>query len=263
MHSHGRTGQFVMRPREGAASAGSSTRPSSDGTVSKPTVPPASILVVEDQEDVRRMVATALEIEGYQVDEAANAHEGLRKLRERTYELVLTDYAMPGGTGTWMLEEASRQDLMRRTAAVIVTAHPDVREFANVAVINKPLDLDDFLDQVRRIAPSSRGLDAGSAPNLPQKVELVLYISSTSPASIQARQNLDQVLTGFDNSKVKCSVIDLVRNPLAGDLDHIAFTPTLVKRAPGPRTWILGNLRDREILADMLQASGIPRTDVA
>jgi hypothetical protein len=62
---------------------------------------------------------------------------------------------------------------------------------------------------------------------------------------------------------VTCSVIDLVRNPLAGDLDHIAFTPTLVKRAPGPRTWILGNLRDREILADMLLASGISRTDVA
>jgi DNA-binding NtrC family response regulator len=169
MDSHGRTRQFVMRPREGAVSP-SSARPSSDGSVSKPTVLPANILVVEDQEDVRRMVATALELEGYQVDEAANAHEGLRKLRERTYELVLTDYAMPGGTGTWMLQEASRQDLMRRTAAVIVTAHPDVREFANVAVINKPLDLDYFLEQVRKIAPSSRGLHQGPAPDPPQKV---------------------------------------------------------------------------------------------
>jgi CheY-like chemotaxis protein len=263
MDSHGRTQQFVMRPREGAASPDSSARPSSDGGVSKPTVPPASILVVEDQEDVRRMVATALEIEGYQVDEAANAHEGLRKLRERTYELVLTDYAMPGGTGTWMLQEASRQDLIRQSVAVIVTAHPDVREFANVPVINKPLDLDHFLEQVRKIAPSSRGRGLTPAPDPPQKVELVLYISSTSPASLEARQNLDELLTGFDKSKVKCTVIDLVRNPLAGDQDHISFTPTLVKRAPGPRTWILGNLRDKDVLADILQASGIPRTDVA
>ena len=46
----------------------------------EPAVPPR-VLVVEDQADVRRMMATALGIEGYRVDEAANAHEGLERLR--------------------------------------------------------------------------------------------------------------------------------------------------------------------------------------
>ena len=43
---------------------------------------PARILVVDDQEDVRQMLTLALELEGHRVDAAANAHEGLKRLRE-------------------------------------------------------------------------------------------------------------------------------------------------------------------------------------
>jgi CheY-like chemotaxis protein len=107
------------------------------------------ILVVEDQDDVRRMVRTALEIEGYEVDEAASAPEGLRLLAEQEYDLVLSDYAMPSGTGAWMIEEAKRRGLMKRSQAIIITAHPDVRACAGVVVIYKPLDLDLFLQEVR------------------------------------------------------------------------------------------------------------------
>jgi CheY-like chemotaxis protein len=132
--------------------------PSDDASVEK-TAP--SILVVEDQEDVRRMMSTALELEGYRVDEAANALEGLSQLRRRRYHLVLTDYAMPGGTGIWMLREAVRQGLMGLTLAIVVTAHPDVRELANIVVIEKPVDLDYFLDQVRSILPAPNDAQLG------------------------------------------------------------------------------------------------------
>lgn len=112
---------------------------------------PARILVVEDQDDVRRMLSTALTIEGHLVDEASSAAEGLKRLQETRYDLVLSDYAMPGGTGSWMLQRASEQGLMKGTIALIVTAHPDVRELEDVEVIRKPLDLDIFLEQVRQI----------------------------------------------------------------------------------------------------------------
>lgn len=250
----------------GGASAGGARPYANSDVVKSATAEPPHILVVEDQEDVRRMVATALEIEGYRVTEAANAIEGLNELRRRNYQLVLSDYAMPGGTGTWMIQEAERHGLMGHTIALIVTAHPDVRELADVAVINKPLDLDYFLDQVRKLVGSPRGVSAPAltpAPAAPQKVELVLYISPTSAASIQARQNLDRLLLGFDDTHVTCTVVDLLQNPLAGEDDRIAFTPTLVKRSPGPRTWILGNLRNGDILADLLVASGVARIDVA
>jgi DNA-binding NtrC family response regulator len=111
----------------------------------------AKILVVEDQDDVRRLLVTALEIVGHDVDEAINAHHGLTKLRETRYNLVLTDYAMPGGTGTWMLHEATREGLLGDAISLIVTAHSDAGELASYDVIPKPLDLDNFLDQIRRV----------------------------------------------------------------------------------------------------------------
>ena len=109
------------------------------------------VLVVEDQEDVRRLLVAFLEIDGHEVDEAGNAHEGLKRLRESHYNLVLSDYAMPGGTGAWMLHEATREGLLHETPAVIVTAHPDASELSSHDVIPKPVDLDSFLLHVRRV----------------------------------------------------------------------------------------------------------------
>ncbi len=120
---------------------------------------PARILVVEDQDDVRRMLVTALELEGHRVDEATNAVEGLNRLRGAQYNLVLSDYAMPGHTGTWMFSEATRLRLLNGAAMVIVTAHLFVRETPDIPVISKPFDLDSFLNQVRRLLDShGRGL---------------------------------------------------------------------------------------------------------
>ena len=238
-----------------------------DSSVNSGATEPARILVVEDQDDVRRMLVTALHIEGHIVDEAASAADGLKRLHEARYDLVLSDYAMPGGTGTWMLHEATSQGLLQGTVALIVTAHPDVRELGNIEVITKPLDLDNFLEQVRKIL-SAHGERPGSRPpradpDRPRgrshwhRIELVLYISSASPTCMQARRNLEQLLEKFDDSQVKFTICDLAREPLAGEADRVTFTPTLVKRFPEPRMWVLGNLRDPEIIADLIRACGV------
>jgi CheY-like chemotaxis protein len=225
------------------------------------THPRARILVVEDQPDVRGLLVTALEIEGHEVDEARNAHEGLQLLQRSHYNLVLSDYAMPGGTGSWMLHEAERLGLLEDTAALIVTAHPDVRELSHLEVIPKPLDLDHFLDQVRKVLGEGNGARSsdGGAPSgtRSHRVELVLYVSPNSTASVQARRNLEGLLGQFDSTQIKYSICDLVRDPMAADHDRVAFTPTLVKRYPAPRMWVLGNLRDTEIIGDLLRVCGV------
>ena len=223
----------------------------------------ARILVVDDQEDLRQMLTIALEFEGYLVDTAANARVGLTRLGDARYDLVLSDYAMPGATGAWMLKEATRLGLLRGIPAVIVTAHPHVRDLEGIPVMSKPLDLDRFLQQVRTILDAARDSSEGAAAS-PEvetarrhRVELVLYISSASPASVQACRNLERLLAQFDAGQVKCTVHDLVREPLAGEDDRIAFTPTLVKRFPAPRMWVLGNLREAGMLSDMLRVCGV------
>lgn len=49
----------------------------------------------------------------------------------------------------------------------------------------------------------------------------------------------------------------MIRDPQAGEEDHIAFTPTLVKRYPEPRVWVLGNLRDTDLLRHLLLVCGV------
>ena len=237
---------------------------------------PNRILVVEDQADVRMMLVTALRMEGYAVDQAADAHGGLEHLGAGRYHLVLSDYAMPGGTGTWMLEEAARTGRLGDTPALILTAHPGVADLADVEVVAKPLDLDRFLEQVRQVLcvpaeaeddppESEAGVrdahDAERGRQAEHKVELVLYVSSASPASLQAQQNFERVLHTFDRRQVKFSICDLGSNPSAGVADRIAFTPTLVKRFPEPRMWVLGNLREPQILADLLRVYGVDSLD--
>lgn len=98
---------------------------------------------------------------------------------------------------------------------------------------------------------------SNSARESVHRVELVLYVSTSSAASIQARRNLDRVLEAFDPRQVKCSVCDLGRDPMAGVADSVAFTPTLVKRYPEPKMWFVGNLREPEIVADLLRVCGV------
>lgn len=222
------------------------------------------------------MLVTALEIDGHEVHEADSAPAGLKRLAETRYDLVLSDYAMPGGTGTWMLHEATRRGLMADTVAVIITAHPDVRDLADVEVISKPLDLDFFLEEVRRLLAShsandrhrpagpgstDKGIEQnGSGAQHTHKIEFVLYVNSASAVSVQAQRNIERHLSQFDASQVKLTVCDLVREPLAGEVDRIAFTPTLVKTFPEPKMWFVGNLRDPEILVDLVRASGVVAT---
>jgi hypothetical protein len=44
----------------------------------------------------------------------------------------------------------------------------------------------------------------------------------------------------------------LSANPEAGTADSVAFTPTLVRRTPGPRTFILGHITNPEVLLELL-----------
>ena len=130
------------------------------------THPGSRILLVEDSDDLRGLMTLILEAEGYVVDSASTAEEGLRLLDARPYDLVLSDYALPGRTGAWMLREAVARQLLSR--GIIVTAHPNPRDADGFPVIYKPLDFDAFLDQVRGYIDAgdrrpSSGADAGGA----------------------------------------------------------------------------------------------------
>ncbi len=118
------------------------------------------ILLVEDNEDIREGLTDLLESEGYSVIGSATAEEGLALLRTQSFQLVITDYMLPGETGRWMLEQAEREQRLTSTPAVMITAHPRVKPPTGVRLVHKPLDIDDFLRVVGHSISPLRALGA-------------------------------------------------------------------------------------------------------
>ena len=82
------------------------------------------ILVVDDEPDIRESLYELLSGEGYQVDLAANAREGLSRLEARVYDLVLLDVLMPDRDGMEVLREIRSRD--RETPVALITAYGSI-----------------------------------------------------------------------------------------------------------------------------------------
>jgi CheY-like chemotaxis protein len=83
------------------------------------------ILVVDDEENLRRTMSMALETEGYEVSTAADGPEGVRRFRERKgWDLILLDQRMPGMDGLEVLGRIREIDPEARV--VMVTAYATI-----------------------------------------------------------------------------------------------------------------------------------------
>ena len=230
-----------------------------------------SILLVEDDPDIRDLMSTLLRLAGFEPTVCSSAEAALEQLREQPFDLVLTDYALPNRTGGWLLQQAKAEGLLDATPALVVTAHPNPPDVNGFEVIPKPFDLDDLVSRVRQRLEGSRerrqkpagskgpqqtDTDGEGDGDCPEPVELVLYVNAESPKSVAAIANIQRVLARFESSRVRLTIHDLSKNPQAGAADAVAFTPTLVKRSPGPRMFILGQITNDEVLVELLRACG-------
>ena len=109
------------------------------------------VLLVEDSEDLRTLMVLVLESEGYEVDAVQNAQQGFARLNQHDYDLLLSDYALPGRSGAWLVREAIERGLVRPRCAIIITAHPNPLGTAGFEVLTKPLDFEAFLEHVREL----------------------------------------------------------------------------------------------------------------
>ncbi len=236
------------------------------------------VLVVDDDRAFGGLVLAALESRGHDVEWAGSIADALSSLSSARYDLVIFDLRLPDGSGLELLRDATEYGLLSDTAAIILTGH-DFDEPDDIRVFHKPLDLDPFLDRMgaivagakrrrrgARLKPpsASRGVshDHSGRSGKTAKIELVLYISASSEKCQKALRTIDHVLREYDAAQVNLSVRDLSGVPTSGDEDSVVFTPTLVKRGPGPRTWIIGNLDQPELLVDLLELSGVERRRV-
>jgi CheY-like chemotaxis protein len=82
-----------------------------------------TVLVVDDEEDVREYFAMALEDAGFNVQRAENGNEALERIKERTPDFISLDLVMPQKSGIKLLYELRQHREWRRIPFVVVTAH--------------------------------------------------------------------------------------------------------------------------------------------
>ncbi|WP_224367690.1 response regulator [Hyalangium versicolor] len=105
----------------------------------------ASILLVEDNEDIREGLSTLLEAEQYDVSAFSSAEEALIRLEKQRFDLIITDYMLPGESGGWMVEQAAARGCLSGARVLMITAHPRVVPPPGVRILHKPLDIHVFL----------------------------------------------------------------------------------------------------------------------
>ncbi len=83
-----------------------------------------TVLVVEDDANIRRFVSVNLKARGYDVLQAASAEEALQRLRDHVPEALILDIKLPGMSGWDMLNQVAADPELPDIPAIILTASP-------------------------------------------------------------------------------------------------------------------------------------------
>jgi len=114
----------------------------------------ARILVVDDDESIRKAISTILEEKGYLVDTAESGKEAIQKTHTGFYNLALIDIRLPDMEGVELLTRM--KDTTPRMVKIVVTGFPSLQNAMEAvnrsadAYIIKPVKIDDLLDTVRK-----------------------------------------------------------------------------------------------------------------
>src|SRR2546429_3590536 len=114
-----------------------------------------SILVVDDESEIREGLELLLRSEGYGVSSAETGQSGLEKLEQHPYDLLLLDVSLPDRNGLDMLKEIHRRD--PQLSIVLITAYGSIdmapAAFKNVGIdyITKPLAHSGFFSLVAQV----------------------------------------------------------------------------------------------------------------
>jgi two-component system, NtrC family, nitrogen regulation response regulator NtrX len=113
----------------------------------------SNILIIDDEKAIRKTLSEILSYEGYKIDEAGDGEEGLKKVREKEYDVILCDIKMPKIDGIEFLEKA--KEVVPDIPIIMISGHGTI-ETAVEAVkkgaydyISKPPDLNRLLITIR------------------------------------------------------------------------------------------------------------------
>ena len=125
--------------------------------MSKPPIAPRHILVVDDEPYVCDAVRMMLAFDGHQVETAASGKEALALFNKVKFDLVITDYAMPGMKGDELA--ASIKVISPAQPVVLITAYAEMLKSAETPltgvdfIVSKPFLLENLREAIEKTTP--------------------------------------------------------------------------------------------------------------
>ena len=123
------------------------------GTINSSLSPAGSVLIVDDEAEIRESLQTLLELEGFEVETAISGEDGLAQMADRPFDLVLLDLTLPGRNGMEILTEIRTHDA--RLPVIMITAYGTVENAVRAMqsgaanFVQKPWDNEKLLADVR------------------------------------------------------------------------------------------------------------------
>ncbi|WP_127129854.1 sigma-54-dependent transcriptional regulator [Pseudoflavitalea rhizosphaerae] len=155
----------------------------------------SNILIIDDEKAIRKTLSEILSYEGYKIEEASDGEEGLKKFKERTFDVVLCDIKMPKLDGIEFLDKA--REVNPDVPVIMISGHGTI-ETAVEAVkkgaydyIAKPPDLNRLLITIRN-ATDKTNLVAETKV-LKRKVGKVEEMIGESGPILRIKETIDKV----------------------------------------------------------------------
>jgi CheY-like chemotaxis protein len=120
--------------------------------------PVKTILIVDDDAELRALFRGALRFSGYDVREAADGYDALNVIEQYRPDLVVLDLGLPRLDGLAVQAEVTAQALTRHIPIVIITGEDrDLSGVKAACVLRKPVSTDQLLSAVQRCLAAGRG----------------------------------------------------------------------------------------------------------
>ncbi|MCF8092111.1 MAG: response regulator [Desulfotignum sp.] len=182
------------------------------------------ILVIDDEPDVREIMAISLEDAGYQTISAPDGETGLRELAAHSPQILITDIKMPGMSGLEVLEKA--RQIRPDTQVIITTGFADIKK-AITALQN---DASDFITKPVDDTTLHLALKRAMQRYRDRK-ELADYTRLLEQTVLNQEKILHQEKM-MSLGRLAASMVHEINNPLSGILNYIRLMIRLTEK-PG------------------------------
>lgn len=109
----------------------------------------AHILVVDDEDHIRQLIATVLTLEGHEVETAIDGHQALLRTERRIPDCIVLDMAMPGMDGWRFLDELYRRGIRDQTRVVVASGLSECDWSAHSQFfLGKPFSAEGLIDVI-------------------------------------------------------------------------------------------------------------------